>query len=134
MAKAFLTHSFHCCAFKFPAQHDPLSHERFVKVIEEFKNDCKAKGYPQAGDIKRAITNNFDSSKVYARKLKRSHGLIDLLKSNNNSKMMLASSFYDDAQSTFDYEIEGFDGVFHAPIVVNNNHDIEAMCGNITIQ
>lgn len=122
MAKAFLTHSFHCCAFKFPEQHDPLSHEKFLKVIDEFKNDCKSKGYHQVGDIKNV------------RKLKRSHDLIDLIHANNNTKMTLASTFYDDSQGIMDYEIEGFDGVFHAPIVVNNNQDIEALCGNITIQ
>lgn len=129
MAKAYLTHSFHCCAFKFPAQHDPLSHERFIKVIEEFKNDCKAKGFnPHAGDTKKAINNN-----VIGQKWKRhSHNLIDLTQADNSSRVIVASSYFDDLQDVADYEMEGFGGKFHAPI--NNNHDVEAMCGNITIQ
>lgn len=127
MAKAFLTHSFHCCAFKFPAQHDPLSHERFIKVIEEFKNDCKAKGYnSHAGDIN-AINNNF------ARKKKRhSHNMIDMTPNSNASKTVHVTNFFDNLHEIADYEMEGFEGTFHAPI--NNNHDVEAMCGNITIQ
>ena len=121
MAKAYLTHSFHCCAFKFPAQHDPLSHERFIKVIEEFKNDCKAKGY------------NSHASDINARKRKRhSNSMIDMTPNSNASKTVVVSNFFDDLQEIADYEMEGFGGIFHAPI--NNNHDVEAMCGNITIQ
>lgn len=37
---AYLTHSFHCCAFKFPKQHDPELHKKKLKWIEEQQANC----------------------------------------------------------------------------------------------
>ncbi|XP_053672544.1 follicle-stimulating hormone receptor [Anopheles nili] len=42
---AYLTHSFHCCAFKFPARHDPDAHERNLKKFYEVQQQCIANGY-----------------------------------------------------------------------------------------
>ncbi|XP_035776703.1 thyrotropin receptor-like isoform X1 [Anopheles albimanus] len=42
---AFLTHSFHCCAFKFPARHDPDAHEQNLKKFYEVQDECIAQGY-----------------------------------------------------------------------------------------
>nr|XP_040225074.2 thyrotropin receptor isoform X1 [Anopheles coluzzii] len=42
---AYLTHSFHCCAFKFPARHDPDAHERNLKKFYEVQHRCIANGY-----------------------------------------------------------------------------------------
>ncbi|KFB41293.1 AGAP004035-PA-like protein [Anopheles sinensis] len=42
---AYLTHSFHCCAFKFPARHDPDAHERNLKKFYEAQDSCIRKGY-----------------------------------------------------------------------------------------
>lgn len=35
---ARLTHPFHCCAFKYPEQHDPQRHAQYQ---EKFKKACK---------------------------------------------------------------------------------------------
>ncbi|XP_055543900.1 follicle-stimulating hormone receptor isoform X2 [Wyeomyia smithii] len=43
---AFLTHSFHCCAFKFPARHDPTGHEEDLRRYYEEQKKCNADGYP----------------------------------------------------------------------------------------
>ncbi len=46
MKEARLTHSFHCCAFKFPSQHDPFRHAQQVKNLKELQERCIAtKGY-----------------------------------------------------------------------------------------
>lgn len=37
---AYLTHSFHCCAFKFPKQHNPELHKKKIKWIEEQQTSC----------------------------------------------------------------------------------------------
>ncbi|KAL9889880.1 leucine-rich repeat-containing G protein-coupled receptor 1 isoform 1-T8 [Glossina fuscipes fuscipes] len=40
LQKAFLTHSFHCCAFKFPSRHDPRRHAERMKEIEKWQLQC----------------------------------------------------------------------------------------------
>ncbi|XP_065074942.1 lutropin-choriogonadotropic hormone receptor-like [Ochlerotatus camptorhynchus] len=42
---AYLTHSFHCCAFRFPAQHDPDGHEQNLRRFHEDQKKCIAKGF-----------------------------------------------------------------------------------------
>ncbi|KAL9694333.1 hypothetical protein quinque_013618 [Culex quinquefasciatus] len=42
---AYLTHSFHCCAFRFPARHDPDGHEQNMRRFKENQKKCIAKGY-----------------------------------------------------------------------------------------
>lgn len=37
---AYLTHSFHCCAFKFPKRHNPELHKKKLKWIEEQQASC----------------------------------------------------------------------------------------------
>ncbi|KAI8120699.1 hypothetical protein FF38_04494 [Lucilia cuprina] len=40
LQKAYLTHSFHCCAFKFPSRHDPRRHAERLKEIEKWQQQC----------------------------------------------------------------------------------------------
>lgn len=35
-----MTHSFHCCAFKFPSRHDPRRHAERLKEIEKWQQQC----------------------------------------------------------------------------------------------
>lgn len=37
---AWLTHPFHCCAFKFPQRHDPYRHAQRVKYLAELHKKC----------------------------------------------------------------------------------------------
>ncbi|XP_054262380.1 follicle-stimulating hormone receptor-like isoform X2 [Macrosteles quadrilineatus] len=41
LQKAELTYSFHCCAFKYPARHDPARHARHQKYIATMQERCK---------------------------------------------------------------------------------------------
>ncbi|XP_073830173.1 leucine-rich repeat-containing G protein-coupled receptor 1 [Musca autumnalis] len=43
LQKAHLTHSFHCCAFKFPSRHDPIRHAERLKEIEKWQQQCITK-------------------------------------------------------------------------------------------
>ncbi|XP_065364547.1 lutropin-choriogonadotropic hormone receptor [Calliphora vicina] len=43
LQKAYLTHSFHCCAFKFPSRHDPRRHAERLKEIEKWQQQCNNK-------------------------------------------------------------------------------------------
>lgn len=40
LRSAYLTHSFHCCAFKFPTRHDKELHEQKLKWIEKLQENC----------------------------------------------------------------------------------------------
>lgn len=40
---AWLTHPFHCCAFKFPKRHDPYRHAQRVKYLAELHKKCMTK-------------------------------------------------------------------------------------------
>ncbi|XP_036342538.1 lutropin-choriogonadotropic hormone receptor-like, partial [Rhagoletis pomonella] len=40
LQRAFLTHSFHCCAFEFPSRHDPLRHAERLKEIDKWQQRC----------------------------------------------------------------------------------------------
>ncbi|XP_075146788.1 leucine-rich repeat-containing G protein-coupled receptor 1 [Haematobia irritans] len=42
LQKAYLTHSFHCCAFKFPSRHDPRRHAERLKEIEKWQQQCNS--------------------------------------------------------------------------------------------
>lgn len=111
LAKAYLTHSFHCCAFKFPSRHDPLAHRRLLRAIEELKSDCKS--FPP-------INNQFEFTLQSARKLKRS---------NLGNDSRVTETFMDEVQDEFgDWDL----GVYHKPVVVSNTTNaVEVNCGNI---
>ena len=36
-----MTHSFHCCAFKYPSRHDPLRHAERMLEITKWQQECK---------------------------------------------------------------------------------------------
>lgn len=42
---AWLTHSFHCCAFKFPQRHDPIRHAQRTKYLAELHKKCINDGF-----------------------------------------------------------------------------------------
>uniref|UniRef100_A0A1I8P9Q7 G-protein coupled receptors family 1 profile domain-containing protein n=1 Tax=Stomoxys calcitrans TaxID=35570 RepID=A0A1I8P9Q7_STOCA len=48
LQKAHLTHSFHCCAFKFPSRHDPRRHAERLKEIEKWQQQCTHKNKAKA--------------------------------------------------------------------------------------
>ena len=45
MNTAWLTHSFHCCAFKFPQRHDPTTHAENMKRFYKLQKQCIDNGY-----------------------------------------------------------------------------------------
>lgn len=40
LQEAWLTHHFHCCAFIFPARHDPESFARLQKDLKRYQEQC----------------------------------------------------------------------------------------------
>lgn len=48
---AWLTHSFHCCAFQFPSRHDPYQHNERLKYLDELKQTCINSGFMSAEGV-----------------------------------------------------------------------------------
>lgn len=127
--KAWLTHSFHCCAFKFPQRHDPESFKRHRELINNFKSECKAKGYSQTNDVESTSFNNYGNSlgtNINRRRRRRT----------------VESYIVDDDESniTFPYSSDSISqdgddifGEFHEPKTFSNS-SLEAMCGNLSIK
>ncbi|GFG40111.1 hypothetical protein Cfor_09362, partial [Coptotermes formosanus] len=40
LKEAWLTYSFHCCAFKFPARHDPTKHAMHQAYLSKMRENC----------------------------------------------------------------------------------------------
>ncbi|XP_075221473.1 follicle-stimulating hormone receptor-like [Lycorma delicatula] len=64
---AKLTYSFHCCAFQYPARHDPVRHELHVEYLARVKELCRdttkttlsnTKHVPNNGIISRSKRNS----------------------------------------------------------------------------
>ncbi|XP_022191572.2 lutropin-choriogonadotropic hormone receptor isoform X1 [Nilaparvata lugens] len=53
---AELTYSFHCCAFKYPARHNPARHELHVEYLQIAKERC-------GGNAPKRIANSFSRIK-----------------------------------------------------------------------
>ncbi|XP_044729178.1 lutropin-choriogonadotropic hormone receptor-like [Chrysoperla carnea] len=41
LKEAWLTYSFHCCAFKYPARHDPTKHKNYQLYLDHIREHCK---------------------------------------------------------------------------------------------
>lgn len=97
--------------------------------MEQFRDECKSKGYVQTSDTKRIN----ESEVEFVARMKRSLS-VRLVRSgyvrNDNETMYLMSTtshdFVDD--SAF---IDDFEGVFHEPLNEPKNH-LEALCGNLS--
>lgn len=102
LERAYLTHPFHCCAFKFPEQHDPQKHREYLKNLEKF-HECK-------NEI--PVT---ETTSMFSRRRKRS-----------------SSGFNDETPATesnnFDDEFD--EGMFHNPVEMNRT--LIANCGNLS--
>lgn len=132
LEKAWLTHSFHCCAFKFPSRHDPTRHVQQLELVERFKSECKAKGYTQQlvpVQVGRHTEEKVDQS---AAMRSRRSAVIRLIRSHavtkNNSLTGVSIQPVYDNDDNFD-----LDGYFHEPATVPNDY-LEAICGNLTLK
>jgi thyroid stimulating hormone receptor len=125
LEKAWLTHSFHCCAFKFPQRHDPESFKRHNDLINNFKSECKAKGYSQLNDGD-PLSHNYGLTTHFDRRRRRRRTVETYIVDDDESNI------------TFPYtsnsqDGDDIDGLFHEPLKFSNS-SLEAMCGNLSIK
>ena len=130
--KAWLTHSFHCCAFKFPQRHDPESYKKHQELVDNFKSECVAKGYSH--------TNDNDNLSYYNNGINFSSDINQIRK--RRRRQTVNTYIVEDAENniTFPYSSDSnsqdgddIDGEFHEPLKFSNI-SLEAMCGNISIK
>ncbi|XP_059609436.1 lutropin-choriogonadotropic hormone receptor [Phlebotomus argentipes] len=125
LREAWLTHHFHCCAFKFPSRHDPQNHAKMQKHLSLLQKKCQG------------LTHHESSSEEWHAKRKRALGhprgrwrreLAD--NSTGRSYDRLLSS--EEGSNSNSYEQnEGEFGVFHDDSADVSPH-LQATCGNLT--
>lgn len=107
LERAYLTHPFHCCAFKFPEQHDPLKHREYLINLEKF-HECKNEN-PVTDSI-----SQLSEAPSSRRRRRNSVGF------NDDSPITESSNLEDDF----------FEGQFHPPVQMNRT--LIADCGNLS--
>ncbi|CAH1730131.1 unnamed protein product [Chironomus riparius] len=130
LVKAWLTHSFHCCAFKFPQRHDPESFKRHRALIDNFKSECKAKGYSQLNDADPTSFNNYGNSigtNIDRRRRRKRRTVETYIIEDDESNITFPYS--SDSNSL---DGDDIDGLFHEPLKFSNS-SLEALCGNLSI-
>ncbi|XP_015047170.2 lutropin-choriogonadotropic hormone receptor [Drosophila yakuba] len=120
LQRAYLTHSFHCCAFQFPSRHDPQRHAQRMLEIEKWRKQCKS----DSGSRKERSTldSSFDMPEDFG-----TFGSSD--DSATNITPITFASFDYMADDTMNK------GTFHEKIVLNPEDDSSAeLCGNFTFR
>ncbi|XP_022216229.2 follicle-stimulating hormone receptor isoform X2 [Drosophila obscura] len=57
LQRAYLTHSFHCCAFQFPSRHDPERHAQRLREIEKRRELCNSERIADSDKTEKAVTD-----------------------------------------------------------------------------
>ncbi|XP_030376013.1 lutropin-choriogonadotropic hormone receptor [Scaptodrosophila lebanonensis] len=136
LQRAYLTHSFHCCAFEFPSRHDPQRHAQRMQEVEKWRTQCGSGSsdarQQESPPPMQPVGHVNSQSDVYYRRLKRS----------KDDSLLLVHTDVDVAKefplSSYDY-MSGATlnniGVFHEEITINpEDEQLAEYCGNFTIR
>ncbi|XP_016976568.1 lutropin-choriogonadotropic hormone receptor [Drosophila rhopaloa] len=108
LQRAYLTHSFHCCAFQFPSRHDPERHAQRMLEIEKWRKQCKS---DQVSRKERSIADNLNSVPEEFGSFGMTDQSLDYMSDDTMNK-----------------------GTFHEKITLNPEDDIDELCGNFTFR
>ncbi|XP_001964371.3 lutropin-choriogonadotropic hormone receptor isoform X1 [Drosophila ananassae] len=120
LQRAYLTHSFHCCAFQFPSRHDPLRHAQRMLEIEKWRTQCNGERNSRR---ERNIAKKIESQQDDLGTLGGSEAL---------SADVLSTPF-----SSVDYMADAAMnlGYFHEEITINpDDEQFAEFCGNFTFR
>nr|CAH7750301.1 unnamed protein product [Callosobruchus chinensis] len=144
---AKLTHSFHCCAFRYPAQHDPEKHAQYE---ENMKKICEELRKYKIGHKSTRKKRSVSKIRIYAGEMK-----LDTLKeynpnwssnavhnriSQNYSKHGHWKNVEDEGTFSIESSEENLDeegedlGVFHSSPTEVNSTQTDPLCGRLTYQ
>ncbi|XP_034138262.1 lutropin-choriogonadotropic hormone receptor isoform X2 [Drosophila guanche] len=130
LQRAYLTHSFHCCAFQFPSRHDPERHAQRVREIEKWRELCQSQRLARKAERNANGSagqwqmpddfGSFDSEEVV-------EAVTDA--SSTSASASLYASFDYMADTTINL------GQFHEQITINPDDGQSAeYCGNFTFR
>ncbi|CAH2014451.1 unnamed protein product [Acanthoscelides obtectus] len=136
---AKLTHSFHCCAFRYPAQHDP---ERHAQYEENMKKICEELRKYKIGHKSARKKRSISKTRVYAGELR-----LDTLKEDNadwslnsvhqqkyNHQKNEDEDDFFNLDSSEESEEEEELGIFHSKPTEVNSTQTDPHCGRISFQ
>ncbi|KAK9887281.1 hypothetical protein WA026_021590 [Henosepilachna vigintioctopunctata] len=146
---ARLTHAFHCCAFKYPEQHNP---SRYAQVAEEHRRTCQqyqdldtGQFLPKIAKIRKkrlafkdnlSVEGSFSPVNADRRGDDTSRWNLDAHVTHSNT----SDFFIPQKGKTIDYveaktvEIDDDFGVFHEESAdISPSFSVNALCGNLSI-
>ncbi|KAH8340697.1 hypothetical protein KR059_004551 [Drosophila kikkawai] len=117
LQRAYLTHSFHCCAFQFPSRHDPRRHAQRMLEIEKWREQCN-----KGSRKERSLLDNFEAQPE------------DFGSFGSTEPSVTEITPY--PYASVDYMADSTNlGYFHEQITINPDDDQSAeFCGNFTFR
>ncbi|ALC46684.1 Lgr1, partial [Drosophila busckii] len=114
LERAHLTHSFHCCAFRFPSRHDPQRHALQMAEMQKWRDQCNGNARKTAEE-----TNT--------QRVRLSRDAAELGESTDfpGEFSAIADDYMGDANV----------GIFHEEITINRaDEELAEYCGNFTLR
>ncbi|GBP48956.1 hypothetical protein EVAR_32291_1 [Eumeta japonica] len=147
LKEAYLTHSFHCCAFAYPAIHDPAKHALYQKEQARMAERCRHTTTPEPSSATRSkrslpigtitISNRFEEKRNGWEMLAL---WIACSSINDYDSAPVTSSedvygFSDEDEDDADADTDhGDGGMFHSPVTDLGAFRHQADCGNFSIE
>lgn len=145
LEEAWLTHSFHCCAFKFPSRHDPMRHDQQVDLIRSFQKKCQSMRH---GDTLNASGEYFASvqKEHFNEDIRKKRSALRWNRSSEShmenrgefneadNKSLNSISDYGDIGNAHDEGDIFSEGVFGSEPATVPHESLEALCGNLTLK
>ncbi|XP_055681323.1 lutropin-choriogonadotropic hormone receptor isoform X2 [Lutzomyia longipalpis] len=153
LREAWLTHHFHCCAFKFPSRHDPQNHAKRQKHLSLLQKKCQEYTNQESNTVSVDENTTYEWHVRDHRSVEPQHTPSDRqhhrpagdvaashrgeeewkLSDNSTNRIydrLVVSSEGGDASNSFEHN-EGDFGIFHDDSADVSPH-LQATCGNLT--
>ncbi|XP_026851242.1 lutropin-choriogonadotropic hormone receptor isoform X3 [Drosophila persimilis] len=127
LQRAYLTHSFHCCAFQFPSRHDPERHAQRIREIEKWRELCNIERLARKSE--RTTNDSSGEGRGWQEEMPEDFGTFDTDGLSGEAAPSLYASFDYMADTTINL------GQFHEQITLNPDDEQSAeYCGNFTFR
>ncbi|XP_023035497.1 follicle-stimulating hormone receptor [Drosophila willistoni] len=134
LQRAYLTHSFHCCAFQFPSRHDPQRHAQRMEEIKKWREDCNAnrkKGQVKTSSV--SSSNELLLGRWEDTNVNEKWDHIDFYNATEDTENEVLANPFEPVDYMSDSSMNI--GVFHDSITINREDDqLDVYCGNFTFR
>ncbi|XP_069704553.1 follicle-stimulating hormone receptor-like isoform X2 [Periplaneta americana] len=129
LKEAWLTYSFHCCAFKFPARHDPRQHALHQANLAKIRN-CHGNGQRSRRTVIQGDSwgEAFLSTASWGPAYEDGHGLV--LPGFHSDQAPLPE---EDSAQWRHADASSMEGLFHQTTARVPTEQLQAMCGNLSV-